>query len=162
VPVFVNAIFACFDCGCRFISYVHVYCHLSSLQADTSRRHSYSVTGSGIELCTLQYRAPELLFGDLGFGYNIDSWSVGIMMAELSGYFFTGKEATVKHAAEAIVKQLGTPGEPCILSWPTFKSTQMHTKQPWPAAVHLNLGRDGVKLLDRFLCMDPCTRTLHS
>jgi serine/threonine protein kinase len=131
------------------------------VQADTSRRPSYAPSPHGIELCTLQYRAPELLFGDLGFGFPVDSWSVGIMMSELAGYFFTRKGATVKHATQAIMQQLGSPVKPCILRWPNFKSTQMHTKKPWPASVHLSLGRDGVMLLDEFLCMDPSVRTLY-
>jgi serine/threonine protein kinase len=120
------------------------------------------VSPNGIQLCTLQYRAPELLFGDLGFGFAVDSWSVGILMSELAGYFFTGKEATVKHASQAILRQLGTPVNPCIRGFPNFDSTEMYNKKPWPASVHLSLGRAGVKLLEKFLCMDPTARTLYT
>jgi hypothetical protein len=83
------------------------------------------------------------------------------MMSELAGYFFTGKGATVKHVAQAILQQVGTPVTPCILRWPNFNSTLTHSKQPWPASVNLSLGRDGVKLLEQLLCMEPSSRTLY-
>ena len=134
------------------------------MQADTSRRPSYAAS-NGINLSTLQYRAPELLFGDLGFGFPIDSWSIGIMMCELSGYFFTGKVATVKHAIQAILQQLGTLaalGNPFIRGLPNFGPMTRHEKKPWPASVHLSLGRDGVELLEKFLCLVPTFRTLDT
>jgi hypothetical protein len=85
------------------------------------------------------------------------------MMCELSGYFFTGRVATVKHAIRAILQQLGTHaalGNPFNLGLPNFGPMTLHEKKPWPASVHLSLGRAGVELLEKFLCLVPTSRTL--
>jgi serine/threonine protein kinase len=129
------------------------------MQADFSRRRVYDAGPDGIQLSTLQYRAPELLFGNMRFGIPVDSWSVGIMMSELAGYFFTEKEATAQKALKAILQQMGTPVAP---SWPEFHWHYKHYKQPWPASVHLSLGLEGVKLLEKFLSIVPENRTVDA
>jgi serine/threonine protein kinase len=36
-----------------------------------------------INICTLEYRAPEILLGKRDYGFAVDIWSVGVIFAEL-------------------------------------------------------------------------------
>jgi hypothetical protein len=84
-------------------------------------------------------------------------------MSELAGYFFTGTEATVQSARRAILLQLGTPTQSDLIRWPEFTWEVFgFYKQPWPASVHLSLGRDGVQLLEKFLRYIPGDRTVYA
>ena len=60
-------------------------------------------------ICSRYYRAPELIFGATEYSADIDTWSVGCVMAEM----FLGKpmfpgESAVDQLVE-IIKILGTP-----------------------------------------------------
>ena len=62
-------------------------------QVDSDEREPWTekeCKEAGLQLQTLFYRAPEILFGDVGFGLAVDFWSLGIMMAELAGFAFSG------------------------------------------------------------------------
>ena len=41
----------------------------------------------GIPVSTAQYRAPEVAFGDVGFGRPIDMWSLGVVVMNMCGQF---------------------------------------------------------------------------
>jgi cyclin-dependent kinase 3 len=62
------------------------------------------------QVCTLNFRAPELLLGEKRYTYAMDMWSVGCVLAEISRYgdvLFGGSEDKV--VLQQICKQLGTP-----------------------------------------------------
>ena len=49
-----------------------------------------------INICTLNYRAPELIFGSHTYSEKIDIWSTGCVLAELflKGILFPGDNST--------------------------------------------------------------------
>ena len=65
---------------------------------------------AGLQLQTLFYRAPEILFGDVGFGLAVDFWSLGIMMAELAGFAFSRDNQKAGHCGLLT-------GRPCSNRW---------------------------------------------
>ena len=40
----------------------------------------------GIQVQTLWYRAPDFLWGAVGWGTAVDVWALGVTIAELSGH----------------------------------------------------------------------------
>jgi glycogen synthase kinase 3 beta len=60
-------------------------------------------------ICSRYYRAPELIFGCTDYGFIIDVWSVGCVVAELMlGQPLFPGESGVDQLVE-IIKVLGTP-----------------------------------------------------
>lgn len=62
-------------------------------------------------VCTLWYRAPELLLGEIKYSAKVDSWSIGILMLEMKlgvPPFKGNNEAT---QIKEIMKNLGIPNE---------------------------------------------------
>ena len=60
----------------------------SAVEANPSSRlpiEKAEIEKTGIQCQTLFYRAPEILFGDAAFGRAVDAWSLGALVAELSG-----------------------------------------------------------------------------
>lgn len=47
------------------------------------RTLNFSVPQQTGEICTLQYRAPEVLLGDQNYGLRVDDWSIGCCIAEM-------------------------------------------------------------------------------
>lgn len=54
-------------------------------------------------MCTIWYRAPELLLGACHYTRAVDIWSIGCVFAELilTRAIFTGSEVKKKHAVQA-------------------------------------------------------------
>ncbi len=67
----------------------------------------------GIQLQTLWHRAPEVLYGDLEYSFAVDSWSLGLVLAELGGFSFHKGTKTRRYTqidySVALFQQLGTP-----------------------------------------------------
>jgi serine/threonine protein kinase len=63
------------------------------------------------DVCTMWYRAPEVLFGTNHYSAPIDLWSVGCIFAELAigAPMFPGENAFDQ--AAKVFNTLGTPGE---------------------------------------------------
>lgn len=62
------------------------------------------------QVCTLNFRAPELLLGEKRYTYAMDMWSLGCVLAEMSRFgdvLFGGSEDKV--VLEQICRMLGTP-----------------------------------------------------
>ncbi|KAM0674101.1 serine/threonine protein kinase [Gurleya vavrai] len=61
-------------------------------------------------VCTLWYRAPELLLGCSKYTNKIDSWSTGIILLEMKGFtFFKGKDEIDQTVR--ILERFGIPRE---------------------------------------------------
>ena len=86
-----------------------------SRRADTAPgflRSGASTTGR-LLITTLPYRAPELVFGDSGFGPAIDLWSLGVMVARFAGLRFTpDDDESVTSLVAAWFRTLGYPTGP--------------------------------------------------
>ena len=74
----------------------------------------------GIDLQTIFYRAPEVLFGDQDYGAAIDCWSAGLVLAELAGCRFHRSAASLAQA---------TPTGPCQDAVPFFRLASGHEPQ---------------------------------
>jgi serine/threonine protein kinase len=126
------------------------------------------------DICTLPYRAPELLCGASVYSFPIDLWGVGCIMVELAlgTRVFHEARGTKIGTLFKIFEQLGTP---TLASWPGYRSTA-HYSQSFPqwapgklqsALPHWLLHDDGVALILDCLCLDPERRlsanaaTLH-
>lgn len=70
-------------------------------------------------VCTLWYRAPELLLGDVHYDYAIDMWSAGCILAELLLHRPVFTKNDEPSQLEAIFKACGTPTEK---TWPGYSS----------------------------------------
>lgn len=83
-------------------------------------------------ICSRYYRAPELIFGATDYSADIDTWSVGCVMAEM----FLGKpifpgESAVDQLVE-IIKVLGTPTlEQVKLMNPEYKEFKFPNIKPF-------------------------------
>ena len=74
---------------------------------------------------TLNYRAPEILWGSNALEAVADSWSLGLMLLELGGMTFHRQSQSASYTkrdyAIALFRHLGTPSEPSLARWPTFQ-----------------------------------------
>lgn len=117
---------------------------------------------------TLWYRAPELLLGAETYGFEIDIWSLGCILAELltRDPLFQGKNEVSQ--LSAIFNLLGTPTRE---TWPSFRSlpnakalhpllsTNTSTKKSNLTATKFPyLTTAGLKLLSSTLSLNPDDR----
>lgn len=72
-----------------------------------------------LEVCSLCWRAPELLLGAEEYTFLIDVWSVGIIFIELLHLTFDIHAFTVANQLEILVKLLGPPN---LDDWPEASS----------------------------------------
>lgn len=76
-----------------------------------------------LEVETLYYRAPELLFGETSYDYAIDIWSIGCIYGELlkGSYLFTGNSEI-----EQIYIYCKTFGIPTEETWPNVSKYKQY------------------------------------
>jgi hypothetical protein len=114
----------------------------------------------GIQLQTLIYRAPEILFGDQSFGLAVDVWSLGLVLAEMAGSKFhqnlKAQRYTTVDYMVATFEQLGTPDFVGLPLWPPTQP--QFKRKAWPANVASCLGNAGLALLDGLLEWKPLQR----
>jgi serine/threonine protein kinase len=92
-----------------------------SLEFDMDRKLSH-------EVVTLWYRAPELLLGAPGYGYEIDIWSVGCLFAEMltNKIIFQGRSEA--RQLRVIFELHGTPGVEAL----DYLSHLPYGREFWP------------------------------
>lgn len=109
---------------------------------------------------TLNYRAPELLFGQNAYGSEIDMWSVGAMMAELLlGHQLFDAPNDI-HMLSQISKTLGTiewPGCEKIKAYMKFNSPPNFTIENFDNQFK-EYGDECLNLLKSLLTLDPQRR----
>ena len=142
----------------------------SCLVADPERRphvkveHSSGIFGypallaKSLEITTLAYRAPEVVFGDESFGTPIDIWALGVMVARFAGFAFTftpDAERSEVGLREAWFRALGTPiGEDllCLRAFQLYPAcTPMVAAGPFPRDVLAQVGHDGCAVFRSWL-----------
>ena len=110
----------------------------------------------GIHICTLPYRAPELLLGDRLFGCSVDLWSLGCVLGELccgNPLFAAANEIDVLFQAFQL---LGTPGAGYITGLPQYASNfPKFPKAAWPPA---GVPAELSTILQQCLELDPKSR----
>ena len=119
------------------------------------------------EVCTLWYRAPEILLGSPTYAAPSDMWGIGCIFAEM----LTGKPIFPGQGEpdqiNRIFRALGSPNED---SWPGVSSlpnaskvsykvgSRSKLRELFPLASFsggMSLSDSGFDLLSRLLCMDP-------
>jgi hypothetical protein len=137
----------------------------SSVQADPSRRDSYGAISlnNGIDVTTICYRAPEVLFGNPAFGTAIDMWALGLVIFEVSGATFHFKKTGARQSQidymQMLFGQLGTPICEALTALPHFpKQPVKKAMVPWPEEVVKALGKEGVAFAANLLLWDPLLR----
>lgn len=90
-------------------------------------------------VCTLWYRAPELLLGDTEYNDKVDSWSVGCIILDMKngGPYFKGKDEVEQ--VDTIFSKLGRPG--ISYPWDDLFNLQKYEKQiSWNEIINNNFG----------------------
>eukprot|EP00930_Biecheleria_cincta_P022905 TRINITY_DN1662_c0_g2_i2.p1 TRINITY_DN1662_c0_g2~~TRINITY_DN1662_c0_g2_i2.p1 ORF type:complete len:755 (-),score=101.95 TRINITY_DN1662_c0_g2_i2:186-2375(-) len=118
-----------------------------------------------LDVVTLWYRAPEILLGAQRYGFEVDIWSAGCILAEMCiGHALFAGDSEIGTIFK-IFQVLGTPSE---TNWPegmaldNFKGRfpkwtgvgVQSLMQTQPALAE----NEGLDLLSKLLCFDPQTR----
>ena len=107
-------------------------------------------------VCTLYYRAPELLLGAQSYDTAIDLWSVGCILGEMLRneiLFHSDCEIGLLYA---IFRKLGTPTEH---DWPDLTSLPYYSKFPnFSAQLSQLFKGSALDLISRLLTCDPTKR----
>ena len=113
----------------------------------------------GIQVQTLWYRAPEILWGAVGWGTAVDVWSLGVTVAELSGHLVHERAKSEVDLMSAWWKKRGVPTTAELTSLPHFPAAPPALRAPpWPLCVRACLGYRGGEFLDELLAWAPSAR----
>ena len=110
------------------------------------------------EVCTMWYRAPELIMGGDEYNSGMDMWSVGCIFGELLSATPLFPGATVPDQMLKIFKQLGTPQ---IKHWPGVSglpAAQFELPLTHRKVWNIEAPRQAIDLLNRFLQYNPKMR----
>lgn len=112
-------------------------------------------------VCTLWYRAPELLLGSENYDEKIDSWSIGCVILELRLKKIPFKGTDEVSQIKNIFTQLGSPKEAFYWS-DMFEQSSFVKNEPFLETITKNYGEvfnsDMLFLLSKLLCLDPKER----
>ena len=111
-------------------------------------------------ICSRYYRPPELVIGATEYTTQVDTWSIGCVIAELvlNRPIFPGKDA--KNQLVEIVKILGTPTKEQILAMNkndkiTLKFGEIEPK-PWKEVFKNKINdEEYIDLVSKLLCYEP-------
>jgi cyclin-dependent kinase len=110
------------------------------------------------EIITLWYRPPEVLLGLENYTTKVDSWSIGCIMAEMiiDKPLFPG-DCEIGQLFK-IFQICGTPNEdnwPNCSKLPDYKMTFPQWKAKSMPELFLDLDKDALDLMCKFLILDP-------
>ena len=143
----------------------------SVMQADPRARlrlDAKALEQSGVQLTTLCYRAPEILFGDQNFGTAADTWSLGMVLCFYARVCVcdalrmgTSTWNEVSYLT-FLVTWLGTPPEGCFDALPHWPGClpQVAEAKPWPSHAQTALGTRGCAFVRGLLRFPPTERSL--
>ena len=114
------------------------------------------------QCCTLWYRPPELLYGATEYGFGIDAWSAGCVLAEIGLRMPLFRGDSDSNQLAKIFQILGPPDES---TWPGVTSLRKYVKFSQVPAPGLRryltdgqLPIDFIDLILPLLHCDPKTR----
>lgn len=130
-----------------------------------SRTTSQPIRELTNKIMTLNYRAPELLFGENQYSIGVDLWAVGCTFAEM----MLGKPLfKVRSELELLFKLCSVLGTPTKESFPNLVTYLMQSptgfilpkniEGPRLPEVLVNFGEDFIDLISRFLIYNPNKR----
>ncbi len=118
---------------------------------------------TGIQLQTLMYRAPEILFGKQDFDTRVDSWSIGLVALEACGVHNhlrsgTGMLTQVGYMM-TMFGMFGTPASQDVRSWPLFPDEPPQFQPAdFGAAIRATFGEAGADLVRTLVAWSPESR----
>ena len=119
-----------------------------------------------LEVCTLWYKAPELLLGEDAYGFGVDVWSAGCVWRELLSGTAPFRGDSQVHQLFLIFRETGTPTQqtwPNAESLPNFGKEGSNVFPKWrpPSSLLLPRGatRHDARVLSSCLLLDPARRT---
>lgn len=92
------------------------------------------------QVCTLWYRAPELLLGENNYDDRIDSWSVGCIFLEFKTYSPIFSEHNEVSQIRKIFSVLGSPKKNYRYS-SFFNQKSFSSSLPWPDVIRNAFGK---------------------
>ncbi|KAK8795717.1 hypothetical protein WA158_000373 [Blastocystis sp. Blastoise] len=112
---------------------------------------------------TRYYRAPEVMLSSCDYGYGIDLWSVGCIMAEIIGRKIMFKGDNYMLQLESIIKKLGSPSDEDMSFISNEKGKLFVSRLKGYPKVNYETMFPGINplaadLLERLLCFDPRKR----
>ena len=122
-----------------------------------------AVAQEGLQVQTLFCRAPILLLGGASFAAVVDSWPLGVVLAESSGWLFAhgmkGASFSQWGYMVATFQQLGTPPAEVFGGLPLWPAKRpSFRRKPWLPRVASCLGASGFICLDGLLARAPAER----
>ena len=102
---------------------------------------------------TVMYRAPEVLFNEHDYGVQIDSWSLGLILAEVNGWTtHRVKPRQKKLLISRLLALFRLPTADAHIARPRMLGPEHeHTTITWSKAMREALGENGAALLDGLL-----------
>lgn len=128
--------------------------HLKIADFGLAREVSSRMTN---RVCTLWYRAPELLLGDVKYTNRVDSWSIGCIILEFKsgGPYFKGRDEITQ--VDEIFKKMGSPS----VEYPwegLFEIKKYKKEESWDEIITDNFGDlykgEVLQLLSELLRLD--------
>ena len=117
---------------------------------------------TAVEVCSLPYRAPELLFGKADYTVAIDAWSLAVVMTEVAACDFLFREHRTEGTMRAVLRaQADTTGDLSVLKalpWGSERIWRPHRAALVPERASTYLGAQGVELLGELFQLDPARR----
>uniref|UniRef100_A0A6A7G830 Protein kinase domain protein n=1 Tax=Hirondellea gigas TaxID=1518452 RepID=A0A6A7G830_9CRUS len=121
------------------------------------------------EIQTLYYRAPEIIFGDLGYNIRVDDWSVGCCIAEMFQFKFDSRKKLLMplplffgqneiHLLMLILEFLGTPVSENVTNMPDWCNDFPNWETGSLREVLHYMDDDGFDLVSKLLVIDPKKR----
>ncbi|KAF9762323.1 putative cell division protein kinase [Nosema granulosis] len=132
--------------------------HLKLVDFGLTREYASTMTN---RVCTLWYRAPELLLGDTKYTDKVDSWSVGCIMLEMGLGCTPFKGSNETSQVKIIFDKLGVPKE--SYPWKDLFNTKKHEKKETHEEIITNLygdnfDEDQLCLIRELLCLESANR----
>ena len=119
-----------------------------------ARVEGIAVKKYGHDAVTLWYRSPDAILGSSNYGFAIDQWSVGCIMAELA----TGKPLfSGRSEADQLHRIFTLLGKPDAHSWPACKD---FANFPTLVTKHAQLGDDSLYVAHRDAWRQMCDQKL--
>ena len=116
---------------------------------------------TGLEVQTVMYRAPEVLFNEQDYGVAVDSWGMGLILAEVNGWRIHRVRPRHKEDCRKVLigKLLGVfrlPATTDFMVRPRMTSApHEHATIQWPHSILTALGEHGKNMLDGLLRWEP-------
>lgn len=126
---------------------------IQAQQRFRGQRSPAELEATGLLVQTVMYRAPEWLYNEQDYGVQVDSWSLGLMLAEAKGWdHHRVRPRQKKLLISRLLLLFRLPAADAHISRPRmFGPEQEHATIAWSKAIREALGENGADFLDGLL-----------